>query len=94
MKREEEIKHAACEYINSDVVRPENMYLAYGDFVNGAQWSDEHPSVETMLKLFWFFDKHGLIKEDLCFDPEHFMETVAEEFLPAFDMEEYFKNRK
>jgi len=43
MTREEEIKHAAQEYINSDAVIPENMYLAYGDFINGARWADEHP---------------------------------------------------
>ena len=43
MTREEEIRQASYEYINSDAVRPENMQLAYGDFVNGVQWSDEHP---------------------------------------------------
>ena len=36
----------------------------------------DKPSVEQLLHAFWMFDKHGLIKEDLCFDPEHFMETV------------------
>lgn len=40
------------------------------------QMVKKNPSVETMLKLFWEFDKHGLIRDDLCFDPEHFMETV------------------
>ena len=28
------------------------------------------PSTKALLKIFWMFDKHGLIKEDLCFDPE------------------------
>lgn len=37
------------------------------------------PSTKALLKIFWMFDKHGLIKEDLCFDPEHFMETVIRE---------------
>jgi len=36
----------------------------------------ECPSTETLLKVFWMFDEHGLIRDDLCFDPEHFMETV------------------
>ena len=37
------------------------------------------PDTQTLLKIFRMFDKHGLIKEDLCFDPEHFMETVIRE---------------
>ena len=43
MAREKEYQKAAHEYINSDAVKPENMYLAYGDFINGAKWADEHP---------------------------------------------------
>lgn len=31
---------------------------------------------QELLKAFKMFDKYGLIKEDLCFDPEHFIETV------------------
>lgn len=34
------------------------------------------PDTKTLLKIFWMFDKHGLIRDDLCFNPEHFMETV------------------
>lgn len=37
---------------------------------------EECPSTEVLLKIFWMFDEHGLIKDDLCFDPEHFMDTV------------------
>ena len=37
------------------------------------------PSVELLMKVFRVFDKHGLIRDDLCFDPEHFMETVVRE---------------
>ena len=35
------------------------------------------PSVKLLMKVFRIFDKHGLIRDDLCFDPEHFMETVV-----------------
>ena len=41
MTREEEIEQAAFNYINSDVVSAENMQLAFGDFINGAQWADK-----------------------------------------------------
>jgi hypothetical protein len=37
---------------------------------------ESKPSVETLLKAFHMFDEHGLLKGDLCFDPQHFMETV------------------
>ena len=37
---------------------------------------EEAPSTELLLKVFRLFDEHGLIRDDLCFDPEHFMETV------------------
>ena len=43
MARKEEYQKAAYEYINSDAVRPENMQMAYGDFINGAKWADAHP---------------------------------------------------
>jgi hypothetical protein len=32
------IEEAANEYIQSDAVSPENMKLAFGDFINGAKW--------------------------------------------------------
>ena len=41
MKRKDEIEKAAFEYINSDAVSPENMQLAFGDFINGAKWADK-----------------------------------------------------
>ena len=44
MIRNEEIQQAASNYVKSDVVRAGNEYLAYGDFVNGAKWADEHPA--------------------------------------------------
>lgn len=42
MTREEEMSQAAHEYVNSDAVAPENMQLAYGDFINGAKWAFEY----------------------------------------------------
>ena len=41
MKRKEQIEKAAQEYINSDAVSPMNMQLAFGDFINGAEWADK-----------------------------------------------------
>jgi hypothetical protein len=41
MTRRKEIEKAAFNYINSDAVSPENMQLAFGDFINGAQWADK-----------------------------------------------------
>ena len=41
MKRREEIEKAATNYINSDAVSPMNMQLAFGDFINGAEWADK-----------------------------------------------------
>ena len=33
-----ELEKAAFDYINSDAVKVENMQLAFGDFINGAEW--------------------------------------------------------
>lgn len=41
MTRREEIEKAATDYINSDAVSPMNMQLAFGDFINGAEWADK-----------------------------------------------------
>lgn len=48
-----ELEKAAFDYINSEVVSAENMQLAFGDFINGAEWmlervckylENEHPT--------------------------------------------------
>ena len=41
MTRRKEIEKAATDYINSDAVSPMNMLLAFGDFINGAEWADK-----------------------------------------------------
>ena len=41
MTRREEIEKEAFNYINSDAVSPENMHLAFGDFINGAKYADK-----------------------------------------------------
>ena len=53
MTRKEEIEKVAFEYINSDVVSAENMQLAFGDFINGAEWTDK-----TMIEKAtqWLFE--------------------------------------
>lgn len=33
-----ELEKAAFDYINSKAVKAENMQLAFGDFINGAEW--------------------------------------------------------
>lgn len=38
MKRKEQIEKAAREYINSDAVSAMNTQMAFGDFINGAEW--------------------------------------------------------
>lgn len=41
MTRREELEKEAFNYINGDAVSPENMQLAFGDFINGAEWADK-----------------------------------------------------
>lgn len=48
--REQERTQAAYDYVNSDSVRVENHMLAFGDFIKGAEWSDEHPK-EGMVNI-------------------------------------------
>jgi len=36
---------------------------------------------EEILKIYKIFEEHGIIRNDLCFDPEHFIETVVIEQL-------------
>ena len=45
------IEEAANEYIQLDAVAPENMQLAFGDFINGAKWilQNQWISVEEAL---------------------------------------------
>ena len=41
-ERVKDLTIAAHNYIKSGAVAPENMQLAYGDFVNGAKWAFEY----------------------------------------------------
>lgn len=43
MTREEQRAKAAHEYIQSDSIAAGNEILAFGDFIEGAKWADEHP---------------------------------------------------
>ena len=52
----------------------------------GALVREFRPSTELLMKVFRIFDKHGLIRDDLCFDPEHFMETVVREHWNDYDI--------
>lgn len=52
MKRREQIEKAATDYINSDAVSPMNMQMAFGDFINGAQWADKTMIEKT---ISWFY---------------------------------------
>lgn len=48
---QQRIEEAAHQYIQSDAVAPENMQLAFGDFINGAKWAlrNQWISVEEAL---------------------------------------------
>ena len=45
-----EIEKAAFDYINSDAVKAENTQLAFGDFINGAEWMQKK-MIEKLQKL-------------------------------------------
>lgn len=77
IERSEEISKAAIERIYDDIPVNDPVNCAgIGDFSIGAIWADHHPSISTLLKVFNMFEEHGLIKDDLSFDPEHFIRTV------------------
>jgi hypothetical protein len=89
--REYKVATASTEYWNKNA-NDEDVGIITA-FEDGVDWAEENPSTELLLKIFWFLDMHGLIRDDLCFDPEHFMDTVAQEHLKDFSVEEYIKNR-
>ena len=66
MIRKKQIEKAAFDYINSDVVSPMNMQLAFGDFINGVKWADRTMIekacewVENHIFDFpWYDNEHG-----------------------------------
>ena len=64
------IEEAAHEYIQSDAVAPENMQIAFGDFINGAKWALQNQwiSVDEALPEEEFDDGYEfvlvIVKED------------------------------
>ena len=66
MTRREEIEKAATDYINSDAVSPMNMQLAFGDFINGAEWADKtmiDKACEWLLKGGYFVNSNETIED-------------------------------
>ena len=85
-ERKEELKIASKEHIAIFHGTPRVLWMA------GAEYADSHPSIETMLDLFWFFKEKGLIDPHLCIDPEHWMKTVAKEFFSEFRKQRHESN--
>lgn len=83
--RVESIAKASKNYAYNDLKSNDTINLAgMGGFALGAIWADNNPCLETLLKVFYMFDEHGLFKDNLCFDPQHFIETVI---IPNFNNE-------
>ena len=82
IKRQEQTSEAAHEYVNSDAVKPENMQLAYGDFINGARWADEHPSDKLLNEAWdrvWPMLEHlGVCKESVEAEKELFFKALKQ----------------
>lgn len=81
MTREEEIRKAASSYIQSDAVAPEEMYLAFGDFINGAKWADEHPKkglvgIDRVCEWIRGFMEYSPLFEYQCSE-EEIKETIS-----------------
>lgn len=63
MERDEEIRQASHEYINSDIVKAGGEHFAFGDFINGAKWADKHPrkGLVDIEKVIEYLDKKYVI---------------------------------
>lgn len=84
MTRREEIEKAAFNYINSDAVSAENMQLAFGDFVNGAEWADK-----TMIEKACEWLDQNVVKYEsgtrMGYIPFSFIEDMINDFRKAME---------
>lgn len=82
MPREEQIKQAAYYYINTSAVQAGNEQLAFGDFINGAKWADEHPDLYSVTRKAVEREREYLIEKALKFlldyDPNDYLEEIAD----------------
>ena len=60
---------------NSCILKCDKVYPNEGT-VYEKEYKGVKYDKDMVMKIFKVFDEHGLIKDDLCFDPEHFIETV------------------
>ena len=84
MTRREKIEQAAFNYINSDVVSPENMQLAFGDFINGAEWADK-----TIIEKACEWLDQNVVKYEsgtrMGYIPFSFIEDMINDFRKAME---------
>lgn len=65
-------------------VRIEDKAILEGflDNKNSTKSKRRVPSKSTIMRIFKMFDNYGLLRDDLSFDPEHFIETTI---IPHFN---------
>lgn len=53
--------------------------------VDECDTQDDNTQKETLLKFMRWLEKRGFIKEDLCYDTEHQVETFITQILPQYE---------
>ena len=70
-----ELEKAAFDYINSEAVKAENMQLAFGDFINGAEWMQKK-MIEKACE--WLYVYYPTLERAKSFEDawEHFKKAM------------------
>jgi len=79
MKNEEKAYQIIKDFQNQN--RDFDKFDAEDAAMEMAEWKDVQQK-ENMLKFMRWLEKRGFIKEDLCYDTEHQVETFVNQILP------------
>lgn len=81
------IEEAAYQYIQSNAVEPENMQLAFGDFINGAKWGLQNQWISVDEELPKQENERQFFSKDILFREN------SSVYFGWYDFEEkYFRN--
>ena len=58
-----------------------SLLQSYNSAMDMAEWKDKQQK-KNMLKFMKWIEKRGFIKEDLCYDTEHQVDTFINQILP------------
>lgn len=85
--RSQIVSKEAEERYNNSLSTVVEYCIGSSAFIAGVKWADANPSLDMLVKIFFILVEKGLINDDLCVNPEQYIEnTIIPLYKKYYDM--------